>query len=228
MEIKGEPCIFCGDEANTREHIPAKQFFKGVPEKDLVTVPSCSRCNAEFQKDEDFFRQFWVSMLLDKSQKARQMFDDEITRSIKRRPSLGFQMFSQMKLIDLHTKSGEYLGKKTAYKISDSDGKRIDRVVNKIVKGIFFHEFKRTIPESWEVKIFWITPKLEREQKLIEMARTLRWNVIKEDTFVYGINNVPKTFQSVLIIDFFKTPLFYVFVMNKKASEKDIKSSVTG
>jgi hypothetical protein len=206
-------CIYCGELADTKEHIPAKQFFKNTPEKDLITVPSCLSCNKSFQKDEDFFRQFYVSFLMEKSSVAMEMFDNEISRSIKRKPSLGFQMFSQMELKDVYTKSGIYLDKMTAYKISDLDKFRINRVVDKIIKGLFFYEFKQTIPDDWNINIYWITPKVEKEQNLDEMAKNLRWNVIKEDTFAYGVNYVPNTFQSIWILDFFKTPLFYILVL---------------
>ncbi len=208
-------CIFCGHPADTREHIPAKQFFKGTPDKPLITVPSCSVCNAGFQKDEDFFRQFYVSMLLERSPEAKKLMDGEVSRSILRSPALGFQMFSQMKLVDVYAQSGLFKDTMTMYSVSDADKVRINRVVNKIIKGLFFHQFNQTLPRNWVVKIIWITPKIEKEQNLVEMAKTLKWNIIKADTFAYGVNFVPKTFQSVWIVDFFKIPLFYVLVLDR-------------
>ena len=56
-------CIFCKGIADTREHIPAKQFFKGVPDKPLITVPSCKNCNIGFQKDEDFFKKTYPATI---------------------------------------------------------------------------------------------------------------------------------------------------------------------
>lgn len=214
-------CIFCGKIADTKEHIPAKQFFKGIPDKHLITVPSCKICNKGFQKDEDFFRQFYVSMLMERSTYAKQLMENEISRSIIRTPALGHQMFGQMQLVNAYTKSGLYLGRKTMYRVSDSDKERIDRVVKKIMQGLFFHEFRQLIPKDWIVKIIWITPKVEKEQKLVEMAQTLRWNVIKEDTFAYGVNHVHNTYQSVWIIDFFKVPLFYVLVLDRKTAREE-------
>jgi len=216
-------CIFCGQPANTREHIPAKHFFKGIPDKNLITVPSCRKCNKGYQHDEDLFRQFWVSMLMDKSQKAKQLMENEISRSITRTPALGWQMFNQMQLVERYTPSGLYLGRGTAYHVSKSDQTRIDRVVEKIICGLFYNQFKQTIPNEWLINIYWITPKLEREQKLQELAKTLKWDVIKEDTFAYGFNFVPQTYQSVWIIDFFKIPLFYVLVLDKKTANKKKK-----
>ncbi len=212
-------CVFCKKTANTKEHIPAKQFFKGISDKNLITVPSCNSCNKGFQKDEVFFRQFWVSMLMDRSKVAKKLMNSEITRSIKRTPALGYQMFNQMQLVDAYTKSGIYVGKKTMYRMSGLDKKRINGVVTKIIKGLFFNEFKQVLPEDWEIKIIWITPLIEKNLKLIETAKTLKWNVIKEDTFAYGVNYVPNTFQSIWIIDFFMIPLFYILVLDNQKSK---------
>ena len=211
-------CVFCDRIADTKEHIPAKQFFKGIPDKALITVPSCKVCNIGFQKDEDFFRQFNAGFLMDRSQRAKELMENEITRSIKRKPALGHQMFSQMKLVNAYTKSGIYLGQKTAYKVSNLDRERINRIVKKIIQGLFFHEFKQFLPQDWIINIVWINPKVHKEQKLGELEQTLRWNVIKEDTFAYGVNHVPNTHQSIWILDFFKIPLFYILVLDKKSA----------
>lgn len=165
-------------------------------------------------------------MLTDKSEKAKEFLENEITRSIKRAPALGYQMFSQMKLIHAYTKSGIYLGQKTMYSVSDLDRDRLNRVVKKIVQGLFYHEFKSVVPKDWIIKIVWITPRVEKNLKLIELAQTLKWNVIKEDTFAYGFNFVLKTYQSVWIIDLFKVPLFYILLMDKEPST--IKESNQG
>ena len=221
MSIDKQVCIFCGKFADTQEHIPPKQFFKGHLDKSLITVPSCKSCNASFQKDEDFFRQFYASMLMERSPEAKKLMDGEISRSILRKPALGSQMFSQMKLVDAYTKSGIYKGKMTMYAVSDSDKNRINRVVTKVIKGLFFHEFGKTIPEDWIIKIIWITPKVEKEQKLDEMAKQPFWRVIKEDTFAYWVNYVPQTFQSVWLLDFFKISLFYILVLDKKTAREN-------
>lgn len=225
--MKVGSCIYCGKTADTGEHIPAKQFFKGAPDKPLIKVPSCRSCNQGFQKDEDFFRQFYVSMLMDRSPQAKQLLENEVSRSIARAPALGRRMFSQMELVDYY-KAGVYLGQRTKYEVSDHDKKRINRVVDKIVKGLFFHEFQQTLPEDWLIQIIWINPKSEKELKLGDLARTLQWNVIKEDTFAYGVNHVSDTYQSVWIIDFFKVPLFYVLVVDNKTAGKACFTSVFG
>ncbi|MBI2621988.1 MAG: hypothetical protein HYW63_05095 [Candidatus Levybacteria bacterium] len=213
-------CIFCGSPADTREHIPAKQFFKGTPDMNLITVPSCKNCNKGFQKDEDFFRQFNAGFLMDRSERAKELMENQITRSIKRKPALAHQMFSQMHLVDAYTKSKKvYIGKATAYHITASDTKRINRIVRKIIEGLFFHEFKQILPKDWVVRIVWVNPKVEKELGLIELAKTLKWRVIKEDTFAYGVDFVPETHQSIWLIDFFKVSLFYLLVLDRKTAK---------
>ena len=109
----------------------------------------------------------------------------------------------------------------TAYSVSSIDGNRVKGVVSKIIRGLFFHEFGKTLPEKWIIKVIWITPLVEKEQKLVELAKTLKWNVIKEDTFAYGVGYVPKTDQSIWLLDFFKIPLFYVLVVDKDTAKDE-------
>lgn len=208
-------CIFCGVAADTREHVPPKQFFKGIPEKDLITVPSCKKCNQSFQSDEDFFRQFWVSMLMGRAPRAKEIALNEMARAILRRPALAWRMFSQMRPINRYTPSGVLIEQATLYHITPEDRARINRVVDKTIRGLFFKEFGRTIDFDWIVKINWITPQMEQEQNLPALAATMRWNVIREDTFAYGVSSVPDTNQSIWFLDFFKIPLFYVLVVDK-------------
>lgn len=214
-------CIYCGNLADTQEHIPAKQLFKGLTKESLITVPSCQKCNQGYQKDEDFFRQFFSGMLMDRSKYAQQLMENEVTRSIKRKPALARQMFSQMKLVEVYTKTGIYLGKQTMYKVSNSDKSRINKVVEKIIKGLFYHHFQQLLPEDWIIRIIWITPAKDKQLGLEEIAKTLKWNIVNEEIFAYGFNFVPETFQSIWILDFFKIPLFYVLVLDKNTAKKE-------
>lgn len=104
----------------------------------------------------------------------------------------------------------------TGYKVSNSDRDRINRIVTKIIQGLFYHEFKQYLPKDWKVRIVWIDPKKSKELDLEELAKTLKWNVIKDDTFAYVMNYVPETYQSIWIIDLFKIPCFYILLMDKE------------
>lgn len=134
-------------------------------------------------------------------------------------------MFSQMSLVDLVTPAGIYVGKRTLFKITETDRRRINRIVVKIVKGLFYNYFNETVPEDWLVKVCWITPQMEKKLMLPQLAQKLRWNVIKEDTFAYGFDFVSKTNQSLFLIDFFKVPLFFVLVIDKETAASEKKAN---
>lgn len=50
-----ELCVYCGSEANTRDHIPPKRIFSKPRPNILLTVLSCRKCNSSFQLDDEYF-----------------------------------------------------------------------------------------------------------------------------------------------------------------------------
>ena len=222
MANKPKCCIYCGKKAETREHIPAKNLFKNTTGVSFVTVPSCKKCNYGFQNDEIYFRQLLTAILYEQSPIATFLLDNQVGRSIKRRPALGAKMFKQMSLVDIYTTENIYLGKKTALHIEKGDHERVFRVLDKYIKGLFFYHFNMVIPSDWEINHHWL--KRRFEEKVVSTLRELRWERIKEDTFVYGFNSVPVTHQSVWCLIYYGQPLFYSMVIDpvslKKFEEK--------
>lgn len=47
-------CIYCGQAANSREHVPSKVFLRKPYPNNLSIVPSCNKCNNGFSLDEIF------------------------------------------------------------------------------------------------------------------------------------------------------------------------------
>ena len=47
-------CIYCGDLATTREHVPSKAFLVEPYPENLPTIPSCFKCNNGFSFDEQY------------------------------------------------------------------------------------------------------------------------------------------------------------------------------
>lgn len=224
MEVE-KKCIYCGNRADTREHIPARNLAQNSAGIHFITVPSCRDCNSKFQKDEEFFRQFLVSILYEQSPVASFLLDNPVARSIKRRPALGIQMFKQMSVVDLYNKGGIYLGKRTALQITKQDHSRVFSVLDKYIKGLFYYHFRESIPGDWLVRHHWLTRKFE--EKVVHSLKDMRWERIKEDTFVYGFNSVPVTHQSIWCLIFFGQPLFYTFVIDRSNADKFERQRIT-
>ena len=47
-------CIYCGEKADSREHVPSKVFIRKPYPENLSIVPSCSKCNSGYSLDEIF------------------------------------------------------------------------------------------------------------------------------------------------------------------------------
>ncbi len=48
-------CVYCRSRAEARDHVPPKCLLEKPYPKNLLTVPSCRRCNANFSLDEEYF-----------------------------------------------------------------------------------------------------------------------------------------------------------------------------
>ena len=127
-------------------------------------------------------------------------------------------MFNQMNVVDYYSKGGIYLGKKTALHITKKDHQRVFNILDKYIKGLFYHHFNKRIPNDWAIRHHWLVRKFE--EKVVDTLKDMRWERVKEDTFVYGFNSVPKTHQSIWCLIFFSQPLFYTFVIDKKNAER--------
>ena len=49
-------CVYCGLEADTREHCPPRFLFDLPLPKDLQTIPACRTCNNGFSADENYVK----------------------------------------------------------------------------------------------------------------------------------------------------------------------------
>lgn len=150
-------CVLCGiKEANKdkREHIPARCFFVSpIPEKaNLITVPACDDCNYGTKDDDEKFKallslsvghltpdqkKLWNRSKKSafKTIKSNQRLDREIKKTI--REDLYFDpMF------------GAQLRHKFSWECDHHN-----RVITKIIKGLFFHETGKILSPKSEILI---------------------------------------------------------------------------
>jgi len=195
------------------DHIPSKNLYKGVSiNLNPIKVQSCLECNEGFSRDEDYFRNLVSGLLLTDSLTANCLFNTTVSRSLRRSPSLAQKMFSQMSLVNSYSNGGIFLGKKTAVEL---DYKRIDKILDKYIKGLFFNEFKMILPRNWFIKHVLITNK--SIATFMPFLKQLKWKVIQKNIFIFGYNWEPKTFQSIWGLEFFGKLLFYSVVFDPRA-----------
>ena len=47
-------CCYCGDFADTVDHVPSKVFLEKPYPENLPVVPCCKKCNERFSLDEEY------------------------------------------------------------------------------------------------------------------------------------------------------------------------------
>jgi len=93
---KNNLCLYCGDNANTRDHAPSKVFIDENFMGFLPTVPSCSKCNNSYSVDEEYVAN-WIEILSRKcisEYKRRTKTDRALARNSKLKEKLSQQIVS--------------------------------------------------------------------------------------------------------------------------------------
>jgi len=137
-------CTYCNLLANTKDHVPPKLLFP-KPRPQLITVPACSMCNQKASKDDEYFR--LVTALEEKSGEHTSAvgIQGSILRSLERAEAKGLKTSFQQHLnnYDIVTEAGIYLGTSLGYEV---DRSRLNQVIQRVTRGIFFHTFGRRLP----------------------------------------------------------------------------------
>ena len=131
-------CVYCGQSATTREHIPSKAFLiKPYPEN-LPTIPACFDCNNGFSDDEKY-----VSCFLDvlKEYMYQNYTCQAITTSrLERDHSLAKLMKEQIKIVDGCVQ----------YSVDEA---RLRRILVKLAKGHAAFAFDEVVFDCENIKV---------------------------------------------------------------------------
>ena len=149
MSAIDQICYLCGLELGEdidRDHVPPKQFYaknlRKVHKLNLFTLPVHAKCNKFYQKDEDYFVHS-IAPLTKGSYSGDNIWND-IARRLRR---IQGQRIGQMVLKEFEERpSGLYLPEGKVIKRFDK--KRVNRVMWKIVRGLFYKEQASFLPED--------------------------------------------------------------------------------
>lgn len=141
-------CAYCGADApQTNDHIPPKNLFpKPLPEN-LLTVPCCEDCRSGWSKDDEYFRIALLSSFNLSEVPALQPVIDSIFRSLGRPQARGLGKLVESSIVEKEqcTKEGIVVGVSPAFKL---EMPRIERVGGRIIRALFFKEFKQPLPTT--------------------------------------------------------------------------------
>jgi hypothetical protein len=221
-DIKKKRCYLCGEnEADSRDHIPPKNIFlpklRGKGE-DLITVPAHSKCNGAYSKDDEYFRFFLSIPGYWNDENARELWKTKIFQSLQKPKANRYKQYllALIKPIQLFSPSGIYLGESAQIKI---DSKRINRVVERIARGIFYKEKKSIMPLETVLEIVYLRPQAKNiRDKILHLANPKSF---ANGSFLYWWNYAQDSPTTCIFwFTFFNSIDFAVFSFDRMEWEK--------
>jgi hypothetical protein len=159
-----EICHLCGNVIDSnipelsmeisREHVPPLQFFpkqiRGEIKGSLLVLPTHKGCNQSFQADEEYFIHTY-SIHVNSNTNAQHLISDIRRRTQSKQSQRLLQMieneFSNI------TQGGIVLPSGTL--VHNVNAPRVDRVLRKILQGLYYYEEKEFLPYETAM---WIQP----------------------------------------------------------------------
>lgn len=208
-------CAYCGNTRPlTRDHIPPESFFPKPRASNLITVPCCEPCRAGWAEDDEYFRAVILSTAQVYEVKEAQPLIDSLLRSVSNPAKRGFakMLTGSIRDVQLKTEAGIYLGNTPALKV---DRGRISRVAQRIVRGLFFHEKKYSVPNGYEalgyIQQFGIDPILEK----LEGVEFPAVRDIQDGVFCYTFRQSEDDANSGILLALFYGSLPFVGFVRK-------------
>ncbi len=147
-------CVYCGRvRPITIDHVPPQNLFAKPRPNNLIKVPSCSECHSEnkqVSQDDEYFR----LMLTLREDTATHpdviQIMPKVIRSLARSDKVGLSksLLKSIKVVNVRTRKGLFIGRKQAFDVNLT---RLENVVGRITKGLFYHEHGYRLPDEYEV-----------------------------------------------------------------------------
>lgn len=148
-------CAYCNiNRADTVDHVPPKNMFPSPRPNNMITVPACDGCNNKYAKDEEYFIASMMFTEAGDSVAGNMLWKQRLERMYSKNRGLRHKMARTLKRKSLHTPAGLYLGK---HFVQTPEFDRWDRVVEKIVRGLYYFEYGSSLLPSTGVKTIFIS-----------------------------------------------------------------------
>lgn len=199
---KESQCIYCGDQANTRDHVPPRSLLERPYPDNLHTVPSCSKCNHGFSLDEQYFLVLLAQISTSPTLQSKLDVGGSINRALERAPALDERVISSL---EVDKENGRIL--------IQPEFERICRIIKKIALGLYIIHYNRlpllaslTSIDAFPYNILDQRPSPYFIATYTGKFRKKRWSQIQPGIFSYIFVQEPKNSNSLwCIMDFHQT-----------------------
>lgn len=209
-----QPCVYCGkQDADTVDHVPPRCLFKEPRPSNLHTVPCCRECNAGFARDDEYFRTVMAFRWDVADHPAAKPILQKALRSTGR--SAGFrELFTRtLEAAPIITHGGLYVEQGSRFEV---DGGRIDRVLERIVRGLHYKKTGGALAPSARIACFADEVLLQadprmRDELLRGWAPFTRSEpeVFGDEAFLFFHRIEPSRVRSAWLLVFFSKVIYY-------------------
>jgi len=142
-------CCFCGSSAQTKDHIPPDCIFPDPKPQHLITVPACTCCNQESSLDDEYFR--FVIATANPDSPHTKFIAQKIIKRARKKPALLQHLMRNSVKVNVYSEGGIFLEERPAFKY---DKTRVQKTVDKIVRGLFWLEQGYILGKNYKVREF--------------------------------------------------------------------------
>lgn len=148
-------CMFCGGGPElgkmNREHFVPRNLWSGARPRFTKSHWAHVACNGACSQDDEYFRDVLLSQeSIDRHPEARAVVNGPLRRTIERAPRKASKTFKNLGLRAAVTPAGIYVGERPCF---DVEWSRMERVLQKVVKGIFCESQKRLVPQDCRIRV---------------------------------------------------------------------------
>jgi len=154
MKKKRGVCVICGvNPATSDDHIPPKCLFAIKNRFNLLKLPACFECNNSTSTDDEYLRSVLISRADVEESQGMDELRNLLIRSLSNPDQLGFQKLysGAVSFKNIFTPTGIYLGNKPVLYVNYE---RLEKILAKIIRGLYYHHTKRTLKKEYSIKIF--------------------------------------------------------------------------
>lgn len=190
-------CAICGKrQATTRDHVPPRGIFP-KPRPQLVTVPACVSCNQGSSQHDEAFRTYLSLHVGTSDPRRRNLFGNALS-SLRHNARLLHEVLGSSQEIPFITPSGLYAG--TGLRVL-WNSKSHDAVVERCIRGLYFHHFGSVLGEDVQVSVQWLR---SIPTSMAADVRQLTLEVVAKDQFAYRYARSPdEPRRSIWLFNFY-------------------------
>ncbi len=117
-----------------------------------IVVPACPDCHKKWDLQAEYFRNTLIAMI-DKGIHpiANQVLEGPVIRSLQRNPKTVAAFFRNPRVLPRMSQGGLFTGHGLAFEI---DCNRFGMIIEKIIRGLFYHKSQVPLSEKHIVQIF--------------------------------------------------------------------------